>query len=134
MPRKSKQRKEKISENISESAAVRSENQKIHTRKRTLTILVVLLVLMVIVNLASLIFYLKPDFSDFKFTFNFNNNNNVKNVSDYLREGKCEDGTLFNECSKTQPLYCYNGELLGKAFTCGCPQGYVVEFQGCKKA
>lgn len=45
---------------------------------------------------------------------------------------KCSDGTLYNECSTNKPYYCYEGDLVRKAATCGCPEGYPVNFQDCK--
>jgi len=44
---------------------------------------------------------------------------------------KCSDGTLYNECSVNQPLYCENGNLIDKAANCGCPSGYKVNNEEC---
>jgi hypothetical protein len=33
----------------------------------------------------------------------------------------CSDGTLYDECSSTKPLYCSNGNLVNKCSFCGCP-------------
>ena len=46
---------------------------------------------------------------------------------------RCEDDTPYNTCSKVKPFYCYEGQLLKKAITCGCPEGYRIDFQDCKK-
>ncbi len=32
----------------------------------------------------------------------------------------CTDGTIFGECSSTQPLYCYGGELVINCDLCSC--------------
>jgi predicted nucleic acid-binding Zn ribbon protein len=122
---------ESTSDNSSEESSKEPADKKMHVRKRALKILVFLLAAMIVINIVSVIFYLGVDFSFLK--FDFVDSSATKNASELLKEGKCKDGTLFNECSKTQPLFCYNGELLEKAFSCGCPDGYVVEFQGCKK-
>lgn len=135
MPKKSKHTEdnslESTLDNSSEKSLKEHTDKKMHARKRALKLIVFLLAAMIIVNIASVIFYLKPDFSSWNFDFTLDETK--KNTSEYLKEGKCEDGTPFNECSDTQPLFCYNGELLEKAFSCGCPEGYVVEFQGCRK-
>ncbi len=107
------------------------ENKPVNISKKPIKLLVILVIILIIVDFLSLIFYIKPDFSSWK--FNFVGSTQEKNASEYLQEGKCEDGTPFNACSDTLPLFCYNGELLDKAFSCGCPSGYVVEFQGCRR-
>ncbi|MFH1412960.1 MAG: DUF2341 domain-containing protein [bacterium] len=38
--------------------------------------------------------------------------------------GFCSDGTLHNQCSLNQPLYCQNGALEQRSDLCGCGQGY----------
>ncbi len=39
-------------------------------------------------------------------------------------EKKCEDGTLYNQCSPDRPLYCSNGTLIKYCSVCGCESGY----------
>lgn len=36
-------------------------------------------------------------------------------------EKKCFDGTLPNSCSEIRPYYCFQGELIELASSCGCP-------------
>ena len=33
----------------------------------------------------------------------------------------CSDGTFYDECSATKPLYCSNGNLVNKCSFCNCP-------------
>jgi len=33
---------------------------------------------------------------------------------------RCSDGTLYNNCSVSQPLYCKNGQLIDNCTGCGC--------------
>ncbi|MBI2597885.1 MAG: hypothetical protein HYW50_01680 [Candidatus Diapherotrites archaeon] len=42
-------------------------------------------------------------------------------VFDYTK--KCADGTVFEECSNTKPLYCKSGKLEEQCGKCGCTQG-----------
>lgn len=34
---------------------------------------------------------------------------------------KCADGTIYSQCSSTEPKFCQNGTLIDKCSTCGCP-------------
>jgi len=33
---------------------------------------------------------------------------------------KCEDGTLYNQCSSVKPFYCQDGKLVNLCSVCGC--------------
>jgi hypothetical protein len=40
----------------------------------------------------------------------------------------CSDGTLFNQCSYTKPLFCNSdGNLVNKCNFCGCIEGYICD-------
>jgi hypothetical protein len=39
----------------------------------------------------------------------------------------CTDGTLYNKCSTTRPLYCSNGTLISKCSVCKCESGYSCQ-------
>jgi len=39
----------------------------------------------------------------------------------------CTDGTLYNKCSTTRPLYCSNGTLTSKCSACKCESGYSCQ-------
>jgi hypothetical protein len=56
---------------------------------------------------------------------------NVTGFTEYSATGSCSDGTLYGECSSTQPRYCLNGSLVNRAGTCGCPSGYDIEGDNC---
>lgn len=43
----------------------------------------------------------------------------------------CNDGTPFNKCSKTNPYFCSNGNLVQKASICGCEIGIAVRGYQC---
>ncbi len=100
----------------------KEENKKRSGRKRGIKALVFLLVLLFVVDALSLYAYYKPELP--KFT-------GFSSVDESVP--KCKDKTPEGECSKEKPYYCSEGELLKKAYTCGCPAGYKVDFQGCKK-
>jgi len=46
---------------------------------------------------------------------------------------KCEDGTWYNHCALTKPLYCSQGELINNASECGCSYGYKEKLDLCEK-
>lgn len=109
------------------------EPEKKVPKKSYLRILIFLIALILIVDSVSIYFYVKTDgFSDFSgFSFNKASGDSDKNSGNKVL--KCEDGTDYGECSKNKPFYCYGGELLNKAYTCGCPEGYKRDFQSCKE-
>lgn len=39
----------------------------------------------------------------------------------------CSDGTLYDSCSVTKPLYCNNGNLINKCSPCGCDSGFSCQ-------
>jgi hypothetical protein len=92
-----------------------------------LGLLVFLIIVLLIVDVASVVVYYKPhiDFSWLKPSGN--------SIKDNTQALKCSDGTFYNQCSKNKPYYCYNGQLSKNAYTCGCPAGYNINFQDCKK-
>lgn len=101
-------------------------------KKKSVKILVILILVILVIDIISVIAYYRPDFSSvFKFkpkTDAASDNTSSNDVG----TGKCEDGTLEGKCSKKQPYYCYQGQLVKKASECGCPVGWVKDFQGCK--
>jgi hypothetical protein len=44
---------------------------------------------------------------------------------------KCADGTPYGQCSVNKPKYCDNGNLIDKASSCGCPEGYEISDDHC---
>jgi len=103
-------------------------NQNLTSRKKSpVKTLVILIILILLVDVVFFLAYLKPDL---KTTLsNFFKPRVVDNPSTL----KCNDGTPYNSCAKNKPYYCYNGELLKSAYNCGCPEGYKIDFQDCKK-
>ncbi len=103
------------------------EQKPNNEKKSPVKTLVILIILILLVDAIFLFAYLKPDL---KTTLsNFFKPRVVDNPSSL----KCNDGTPYNSCAKNKPYYCYNGELLKSAYNCGCPEGYKVAFQDCKK-
>ncbi|MEK6859511.1 MAG: hypothetical protein AABX54_01725 [Nanoarchaeota archaeon] len=90
--------------------------------------LVFLVIIILLVDLFSVYFYYKPNLN-----LNFINPIKSRFTESSISLQKCEDGTPYNQCAKEKPYYCYEGNLLKKAFTCGCPSGYKVDFQDCVK-
>lgn len=92
--------------------------------------LVFLIIVLLILDIFAWYFYYKPDIKLSIPSF-------LKPKSDNTNQSvpgeKCADGTLYNTCSKNKPYFCYEGELLKKAATCGCPSGYKLGFQDCLK-
>lgn len=86
-------------------------------------ILVILIVIIVLLDIVFAIAIYHPN-------LNFNNSSG-DNPS--LNSEKCSDGTPADQCSKDRPFYCYEGNLIKKAATCGCPNGYAVRFQDCAR-
>ena len=91
------------------------------TPHKPFKLLIFLIILVVILDATAIFMYYKPNLL------------HASNSQTEIKEGQCEDSTPYNECSKNKPYFCYNGELLEKAFTCGCPPGYRINFQNCKK-
>jgi hypothetical protein len=42
----------------------------------------------------------------------------------------CSDGTAYNQCSTSKPLFCLNGDLISRCTTCGCPGTQNCESDG----
>ena len=45
----------------------------------------------------------------------------------------CEDGTLFNKCSRNKPNYCDNGKLKNNCVLCNCDAGLYCNKDVCSK-
>lgn len=86
-------------------------------KKNHLKTLVTLIIILIIIDLIFLFWYFKPDMKT-----TLSNIFKAKVVADTpSKNQKCSDGTAYGSCSKNKPYYCYNGELIKKAATCGCP-------------
>lgn len=46
---------------------------------------------------------------------------------DIQTENTCNDGTSYNSCSSTKPLYCFDGNLVNKCSLCGCAGNYTCQ-------
>jgi len=44
---------------------------------------------------------------------------------------RCNDGTIYSECSAQKPYYCAEGNIIKKATKCGCPKNYIAENENC---
>ncbi|MDD5193273.1 MAG: hypothetical protein PHF67_01680 [Candidatus Nanoarchaeia archaeon] len=113
-------------QSILKESPVMETSEKKPIRKEV-RVLVILVIILLIIDCLSLYLYYKPDLSDI---FKFRSGGTIGSPNS---SNKCQDGTAYDNCSKDKPLYCYNGELIKKAATCGCPSGYKVDFQDCKK-
>jgi len=47
---------------------------------------------------------------------------------------RCNDGTIYSECSAQKPYYCAEGKIIKKATKCGCPKNYIAENENCINA
>jgi flagellar basal body-associated protein FliL len=103
------------------------ESKETHEKKpkKPIRLLVFLVLIVLVLDMGILFFYYNPNF--FKATSGLI----IKNTSDN-ESGNCSDGTRENTCSKTKPYFCANGKLVEAGYTCGCPNGYVRQFQSCK--
>jgi hypothetical protein len=99
--------------------------REINSRNSSLMTLLVLLIIFFCINLIVIVYFL----------FSMGSVDSKSNINKPLIDTnlKCKDGTLYGECSKDKPYYCFDGELLKKAATCSCPKGYKVDFQDCVK-
>lgn len=43
---------------------------------------------------------------------------------------KCDDDTIYGQCSTNKPKYCDNGNLIDKCSVCGCPSGQQCQADG----
>jgi hypothetical protein len=43
----------------------------------------------------------------------------------------CGDGTMDGNCSLNKPYYCYEGVLIEKASSCGCPKNFTQNKDSC---
>ena len=93
---------------------------------------------LVIINFISLFVYaIQKNMIDLNFNYDFKfklpTPKSETETPGFVEGKTCEDGTALNECSEKKPLFCYNGQLLEKAHTCGCPEGLKINFQSCEK-
>jgi len=44
---------------------------------------------------------------------------------------RCNDGTLYGECSYQKPYYCQDGSIIKKASICSCPENYMQQGENC---
>ncbi len=104
-------------------------------RKRTyIYTLVILIIIILILDLLCVYAYYKPNINlNFLKSIKSKANTSYADITGSVGSNKCKDGTPYDQCSKDKPYYCYEGNLLKKAATCGCPSGYRVDFQDCKK-
>jgi len=118
-----------VEEKISQSISSKQEPNYVRT-------LIILVIIILIVDGVSFFLYSKPDLSGLiKFNYGNKTVSSVKNstrISSSIPES-CSDGTLNRECSKTKPYFCYDGNLIKSGYGCGCPEGYVLDFQDCVK-
>jgi hypothetical protein len=121
---------DKYMNKMSRKKAREKQNQKKENRGY-FRILVILIIIIVIVDILSLVAYYKPNFSSFLKFSNSNSTTPSVNKPNTSTGSKCSDGTADGTCSKTKPLFCYNGSLVKRANSCGCPSGYVKDFQDC---
>ncbi|MBS3075269.1 hypothetical protein J4429_02300 [Candidatus Pacearchaeota archaeon] len=113
---------------LNETSVIETSEKK--PMKKEIKVLVILVIILLIVDVLSLYLYYKPDLSEFTNFFKFKSG---KVVEDSNNSNECKDGTMQDSCSKDKPYYCVDGNLLKKAATCGCPSGYKLDFQDCKK-
>ncbi|MDP2926273.1 MAG: hypothetical protein Q8N99_07890 [Nanoarchaeota archaeon] len=121
------ERLEKSSKKNIKSETKKEKHNVNEDKKKYIRLLIILIIILFLVDIISVLAYYKPDFSKLIPKINSSNSRNDNGVS------KCNDGTIEGECSKVQPYYCYERELLKKAATCGCSKGYKIAFQDCKK-
>ncbi len=48
-----------------------------------------------------------------------------------VRTPRCDDGTIYYQCSKEKPKYCDEGSLIDKCSLCRCPEGKDCENERC---
>lgn len=103
------------------------------SNKKYIRVIVFLIAILLVVDLLSLIVIYKPDFSSMLKTNPNKSSVNDPTTNPGTNSGpKCEDGTIEGKCSKKQPYFCYQGQLVKKASQCGCSVGYRKDFQDCK--
>ncbi len=139
MPRKKKSEKEEsdqerviisevqVSPESSEKTSEKPAEQTQEKKKSYVGWLIFLIIILIALDLISLYIFYKPDLTGFADFFKFKQAKVIDDIQ------KCEDGTAYNSCSNNKPYYCYEGDLMKNANLCGCPEGYVIDFQTCKK-
>ncbi len=55
-----------------------------------------------------------------------------KILNDCKDKQRCNDGTLYGQCSSTKPKYCDNGNLVNNCLTCKCTSGTCQPDGSCK--
>jgi hypothetical protein len=111
-----------------------SSNDRLSIEKEILKsyfrVLLILIIALILIDGLVVFYYVKPDFN---FNFGGSKEKPVSGDTNHtpVKTGKCEDGTPNDSCSSKKPYFCYEGSLLKKAASCGCPSGYKVSFQDC---
>jgi len=59
---------------------------------------------------------------------------NVTSFSEYSIQGRCADGTPYDECSSPPPAYCLDGSIVDRCDLCGCPSGYTCSGTTCSQS
>lgn len=124
---------------IKEEESEEYESGRERISNNYLWILIILVVLVILIDVITVFAYYKPSISLPKVAVStiylpsFICRCNAASSAATGAGGKvCSDGTAIGSCSTNKPYYCYNGELLKSAHACGCPTGYVQDFQDCK--
>jgi len=47
------------------------------------------------------------------------------------RINRCDDSTIYNQCSEDKPKYCDNGKLIDRCSLCGCAEGEECKEERC---
>jgi flagellar basal body-associated protein FliL len=112
-------------EKFTEEKYINEEDHKSKENKKPIKLLIFLVFFVLVLDILVVVYY-NPGF--FKSASGLViKSNDSKNLN-----GDCSDGTRENTCSKTKPYYCLNEKLVEAGYTCGCPEGYIREFQSCK--
>ncbi len=114
-----------------ESFSEEKEEPVFHDKKKKyVRILVILVIILLLMDVIALVAYYKPNFSGF---FKSGSSATGSNSNNSAVKGQCKDGTKEGVCSSDKPYFCYEGNLVKKAAGCGCPAGYKIDFQDCKR-
>lgn len=47
---------------------------------------------------------------------------------------RCNDGTIYRECSLQKPYHCSEGNIIKKSSLCGCPENQIASGENCVSA
>ncbi len=126
-------RRFKAEEKINQEKQDSDKTDNVFDKKKYVRILVILVIIILVMDIIALVAYYKPDFSGIFKSSSGNNADSDSSPNNVAARGECKDGTREGECSRNKPYFCYQGELVKKAAGCGCPSGYKLDFQDCKK-